>query len=333
MSRDYKKYTLGYQRENQSRKDEFNKQRIYELEERKENFDFIRKATGYSLTISQRTIPVAGFVREADVTKLWDVYQKIHNDTSRPIKISFNTFMIRLIAECLKSAPILNAHLKYRPFSATGTLTYKGKIEVSMPVILPDGRMLPLLLHDVGGKSLDEIAAAVKELERKLNNTIFDMALYEVSKHRMLGLALRGHILQAIATGITSFIGPHKVNLPPLKDRREYKKYEKYDDVLHGNDVGEGTICLSDLGSIYSGKGFATTSPILQPTTSVMAFGRVRDEDKVYKDENGNLQLKTIKVLPFTLLFDHKIGGFPDIVPFLNRFDELIESPEIMLEW
>ncbi|MBQ5996112.1 MAG: 2-oxo acid dehydrogenase subunit E2 [Clostridia bacterium] len=328
---DYKPYTLGYKR--QGRKDAFNEKRSAGFEERAEYLDFIRKATGYSLTISQRTIPVAGFVREADVTKFWEIYQKIHNDPSRPIRISFNTMMLRLVIECLKSAPILNAHMSYKPFNATGTLTYKGNVEVSMPVILPDGRMLPLLLHDMGNKNLDEIAAAVKELERKLNNTIFEMALYEVSKERMFGLIKHGHILQALATGLSSLVGPQKVNLPPRKARKEYKKNEKYEDVLHGEDIGEGTVCISDLGSIYSGKGFATTSPILQPTTSVMAFGRVRDEDKVYKDGEGNLQLKTIKVLPFTLLFDHKIGGFPDTVPFLNRLDELLENPEVMLEW
>lgn len=328
---DYKQYTLGYKR--QGRKDEFNKKKVYQFEERAIPLDFIRKATGYSLTISQRTIPVAGFVRKADVTKFWEVYQKVHNDTSRPVKITFNTFMLRFVIECLKSAPILNAHMVYKPFNATGTLTYKGKVDVSMPVILPDGRMLPLLLRDVGDKSLDEIAAAVKELERKLNNTIFEMALYEVSRERMFGLIKKGHILQAAATAISSFVGSQKVNLPPRKARKEYKKNEKYEDVLHGEDIGEGTVCISDLGSIYSGNGFATTSPILQPTTSVMAFGRVRDEDKVYKDENGNLQLKTVKILPFTLLFDHKIGGFPDTVPFLNRFDELLENPEVMLEW
>ncbi len=331
MSEKFREYTLGWQRG--ERKEEFNKTKVFELKENEESLDFLRKATGYTLTISQQTIPVAGFVREADVTKLWEVYEKLHSDSSRPIKISFNTLMLRFFAECLKSAPILNAHLKYKPFNASGTLTYKGSVEVSMPVILPNGRMIPLILHDAGSKNLDEMAFAVSEIERKAYNTILDETLYDVAVKRMLDLAKHGHVFQAAATGLSSLFGKNKVKFAPHKIRREYRKNVKPEDRLCADDIGEGTVCISDLGSIYSGNGFATTSPVLQPTTAVIAFGRVRDEDKVYKKEDGQLDLKTVKILPITILFDHKIGGFPDIVPFLNKMDSLFENPEEMLDW
>ena len=331
MSDNFKEYTLGWQRG--ERKAEFNRQKVYGLKEDEQALDFLRKATGYTLTISQQTIPVAGFVREADVTKLWAVYEKLHSDASRPIKISFNTLMLRFFAECLKSAPILNAHLKYKPFNASGTLTYKGSVEVSMPVILPNGRMIPLILHDAGNKNLDEMAFAVSEIERKSYNTILDETLYDVAVERMLDLAKHGHVLQAAATGLSSLFGKNKVKFPPRKIRREYRKNVKPEDRLCAADIGEGTVCISDLGSIYSGKGFATTSPVLQPTTAVIAFGRARDEEKVYKKEDGQLDLKTVKIMPITILFDHKIGGFPDIVPFLNKLDALLENPDEILNW
>ncbi|MCR4563913.1 MAG: 2-oxo acid dehydrogenase subunit E2 [Clostridiales bacterium] len=331
MSDNYKQYTLGWHRG--ERKEEFEKKKVYELKESEESLDFLRKATGYTLTISQQTIPVAGFVREADVTKLWSVYEKLRSQTDRPIRISFNTLMLRFFTECLKSAPILNAHLKYKPFNASGTLTYKGSVEVSMPVILPNGRMIPIVLHDAGNKNLDEMAFAVSEIERKLYNTILDETLYDVAKQRMFLLVRQGHILQAAATGLSSFIGKNKVKFAPSKIRREYRKEVKPEDRLCAEDIGEGTVCISDLGSIYSGKGFATTSPVLQPTTAVIAFGRVRDEEKVYKKEDGQLDLKTVKILPITILFDHKIGGFPDIVPFLDKMDSLFENPEEILDW
>lgn len=331
MPDSYKKYTLGWQRG--ERKAAFNEKKVFELKENSESLDFLRKATGYTLTISQQTIPVAGFVREADVTKLWDVYEQLSSDATRPVKITFNTLMLRMFAECLKSAPILNAHLRYKPFNATGTLTYKGSIEVSMPVILPNGRMIPLIIHDAGNKTLDEMAFAVSEIERKTYNTILDETLYDVAKQRMLLLCKQGHILQAIATGLSSVAGKNKINFAPSKIRREYRKSVKPEDRLCAEDIGEGTVCISDLGSVYSGKGFATTSPVLQPTTSVIAFGRVQQEEKVFKNENGQLDLKTVRILPITILFDHKIGGFPDIVPFLNKMDELIENPGEMLNW
>lgn len=330
--KDFKQYTMGYKADG-SRKAAFESFSAGELYNHKEPMDFLHKATGYTLSISQQTIPVAGFVRLADVTEFWDVYQEIRNDKSHPIKISFNTLMLRVCLEGIKADPIMSAHLKFNTFNSVGSVDYRGTVEISMPVILPDGRMIPLLLHDMGNKNLDEIAYEVSEIERKAHNTILDEALFELAKDRMLGLVKHGHILKAAATGINSLIGPDRVKFPPQSALRKYRKDVKREDRITGKDIGEGSVCISDVGSIYSGRGFATTSPILQPTTSVMAYGRVYKENKVYKDENGVIQLEERKILPFTLLFDHKIGGFPDIVPFLNRIDDIFANPEQMRNW
>lgn len=331
MSKDYERYKLGYGTED--RMAEFNTRRLFELKDKKKNFDFLNKAAAHTLTISQRTIPVAGFVHDVDITKFWAEYERLKADESRPIKISFNTIMLKLVSECLKASPVLNAHMIYKPFSATGTIEYKGKIDISMPVIFPNGRMLPLLLKDVGSKNLDEIAFAVSEIVRKLDNTIIEESLFDISVIRVGDIIKKGNILKGLAMGLSGLVGPHKLPLPPLKARRAYRKETDPNDILTADDIGEGTICVSDVGSIYSGRGFATTSPVLSPTTSCMAFCRVRDEQYVYRDDNGEIQIGYRKILPFTLLFDHKIGGFPDIVPFLRKMDEIIENPEVVREW
>ncbi|MCQ2463855.1 MAG: 2-oxo acid dehydrogenase subunit E2 [Clostridia bacterium] len=331
MEKEYDKYKLGYHAN--GRKDIFNERHIYELKDKTEYLDFLLKGTGYTLTNSQRTIPVAGFVHEADITELWSEYKALNERGDRPLKISFNTLMLRIVAECLKAAPILNAHMTYKPFTATGKLEYKEKIEVSMPIIFPNGRMLPLLVHDAGNKNLNELAAYVKDMERRLANTIIEESMFDLSADRLGELIKQGKPLQALCTAIAGVVGPGKLKFPPLKARLAYRKNEKSEDLITKDDIGEGTVCVSDVGSIYSGRGFATTSPVLSPTTAVFAFCRVRDEQRVYKDENGVLQLEYRKILPFTLLFDHKIGGFPDIVPFLNRMDEIIDDPTVIREW
>ena len=331
MGNDYDKYKLGYNAH--GRMTAFNEKKLYVLEDKKINFDFLRKAAAHTLTISQRTIPVAGFVHDVDITKFWAEYESLKADKSRPIRISFNTMMLKLVSECLKAAPILNTHMTYKPFSATGVLEFKGKIDISMPVIFPNGRMLPLLVKDTGNKSLDESAFAVSEIVRKLDNTIIEESLFDMSIIRVGDIIKKGNLLRGLAMGLSGLIGPHKLKMPPEKDRRAYRKETDPNDILTADDIGEGTICVSDVGSIYSGRGFATTSPVLSPTTSCMAFCRVRDEQYVYKDEKGEIQIGTKKILPFTLLFDHKIGGFPDIVPFLKRMDEILENPEIVRSW
>ena len=39
------------------------------------------------------------------------------------------------------------------------------------------------------------------------------------------------------------------------------------------------------------------------------------------------------KTLPLTMVFDHKIGGASELIPFIRKLDEVFENPEIILTW
>ncbi len=331
MEKKYTPYTLGYN--TGERKDTFENWGLVNLEDRLERYDFMRKASGYTLTNSIRRVALAGFVHEADVTKFWAEYKKLCVSGKHEKKITFNTLMLKVIAESIKASPILNAHMTFNYTANTGNINYKKQIDVAMPMIFPNGRMLTLLVKDVGNKSLDEIAEYVADLERRLANTVLDETLRALSFDRMIGMALKGNLITPIASAAAFFFGPHKIKRMPKDAVEEYKREVKAGNTLTKDDVGEGTICISNVGSIYGGRGFATTSPILGNATSCMAFSKVQDEQFVYKDENGEVQIDTKKILPFTLLFDHKIGGLPDCVPFLHRMDEIFQNPEIIHTW
>jgi pyruvate dehydrogenase E2 component (dihydrolipoamide acetyltransferase) len=64
-----------------------------------------------------------------------------------------------------------------------------------------------------------------------------------------------------------------------------------------------------------------------------MAIGVVRDRDYAFKNEEGVVDIGTKKYLPITLMFDHRIGGFNDVMPFIKKLDEIFENPEIIKEW
>ena len=76
-----------------------------------------------------------------------------------------------------------------------------------------------------------------------------------------------------------------------------------------------------------------TFIPPMYPQAFLFATGRVKDVEYVVKDENGQLDLRTKKVLPVTLIFDHKIGGAHDIIPFIKKLDEITESPATIRTW
>ena len=64
-----------------------------------------------------------------------------------------------------------------------------------------------------------------------------------------------------------------------------------------------------------------------------MAMGKARDVNYVFRNERGEVDMGTKKVLPITLMFDHRIGAFNDVMPFIKKLDEIFQNPEIMREW
>ena len=38
-------------------------------------------------------------------------------------------------------------------------------------------------------------------------------------------------------------------------------------------------------------------------------------------------------MLPLGFNFDHKIGGAYELIPFINKLEEIFENPEVMLNW
>ncbi len=65
----------------------------------------------------------------------------------------------------------------------------------------------------------------------------------------------------------------------------------------------------------------------------LFATGRLTERKLVAEDENGNIVLKTKKVLPVALVFGHKTGGANDIIPFIKKLDEISEKPEMIHNW
>jgi pyruvate dehydrogenase E2 component (dihydrolipoamide acetyltransferase) len=64
-----------------------------------------------------------------------------------------------------------------------------------------------------------------------------------------------------------------------------------------------------------------------------MALGAVQKRECPFRNEKGEVDLETRRFLPINVMFDHRIGGFADVVPFIKRLEEIFENPEIIREW
>ena len=293
------------------------------------------RLTSNVLVNSQRDIPGTACSYEADVTKLWEEFTKLKKSCDYPL--TFNTLMMKVLVEGLKAAPRLNAHYEYNHRKTSGRIIIKKHIDVALAVCLDSGETFQIKIAQLEDKSLKEIAIQTEDMKRRLLNTNLKRVMFNVGGQRMLGLASKGKIISTLSQFHSAYFGKGKIaKLSKLfkKRYRSVSSSKKPYDGLRVDDFTEGTVCYTNWGTLYDKLDVNITYiPPLYPQVFLFATGRVVDREYVTKDENGNLILKTKKVLPTTLVFDHKIGGANDIIPFIRKLDEITANPEMIHNW
>ncbi len=280
------------------------------------------------LVNSQKNIPNAGYNLEADITKFWAEFKKLQSECD--YHLSFNTLMMRVLVECLKENPRLNAHLKYNHFASAGKLIIKKHIDVAMPVLLDTGETFPIKVREIEDKSLKEIALQIDEIFEKLKNTDVNEVVFDMIAQRVVGYTLKGHLAQTVAQMITGYFTKYKV----AKFNNIFDRPPDDDEHLYVRDFTEGTVCMSNWSML--GKDFVgnvTFTPLLYPQVFLMAMGNIRDVEYAFRNDKGEVDLATKKVLPIVLCFDHRLGGFADLAPFIRKLTDIFNNPEIIREW
>ena len=299
-----------------------------EKEDKIERFNLKGRISGYILTKSQQNIPTCGYNYEADITKLWEVFTELKQNCG--YNLTFNTLMMRILVEGLKAAPRLNSHIDFNATSSCGTLIQKKHIDVAMPVLLENGETFPIKVRNSEDKTLKELSEQIDKLFETLKTTDIDRVMFDVIIQRTVGLMLSGAVIPTIAQTVTGYVGKHKV--AKLKGR--FERAPRDGSSLLMEDLNEGSVCMTNWGVLYGGlSGNVTYTPLLYPQVFLMAIGVVRDRDYAFKNEEGVVDIGTKKYLPITLMFDHRIGGFNDVMPFIKKLDEIFQNPEIMREW
>lgn len=293
-----------------------------------ERFNLKGRISGYILTKAQQNMPTVGYNYEADITKLWEVFQELKEKCGYPL--SFNTLMMRVLIEGLKTAPRLNSHIDFNTTSSCGTLVVKEHIDVAMPVLLKSGETFPVKVRQTENKSLKELSEQITELLEKLEKTNIDKVMFDVITQRTVGLLLSGAVIPTIAQTVTGYVGKHKV----AKLKGLFHPAPRDGSSLLMEDLNEGSVCFTNWGVLYDGlKGNVTYTPLLYPQVFLMAMGVVKDSDYAFKNDKGEVDIATKKTVPITLMFDHRIGAFNDVMPFIKKLDEIFDNPEIIKEW
>lgn len=293
-----------------------------------EYFNMKGRVSANVLVTSQQNMPTCSYTYEADVTKFMDAFNDFKKDCG--YKLSFNTVMMRILVECLKVSPRLNAHIQYNHFTACGKLVVKEHINVAMPVVMKTGETFTVNVTEIENKSLKEISDQIAMLLDKVENSDIDRSLFDLLTLRMFGRIFMGKVASTVSQIVTAYAGKYKV----VALDTAFRKHKENDLTI--DELNEGTVCLTNWGSLAKGEcfnGHVPYSPLLHPQVFLMSLGNVQEQNYVFRNEKGEIDMGTKKILPITLLFDHRIGGFADIAPVVLKLDEIFSNPEIIKEW
>ncbi len=285
----------------------------------------------------QRNSPTVSCVYDADVTEFFKVYERMKKECG--YRLTVNTVMLRVMVEGLKAAPRLNAHYPYSHTATAGRLIVKKHIDVSMAICQEDGTTFQMKLDNLEEKSLKEIAEMAEDARERLEKSEVDEVMFEVSRQRIIGDLSRGKIVSPLAQAICGSFGKGKVLHLSQTLKSDFlkitgKKPLQPESSVKMEEFKEGSVCFTNWGAICDNPRITVTAaPMMYPQVFLFTVGRIRDEKYVYEDEKGVVRLGTKKILSMGLNFDHKIGGFYELTPFINKLEEIFEAPEVMYSW
>lgn len=287
-------------------------------------FDLQRKIVSNMTSESWETIPHAGVVYEPDVTEFMARFKELKSQ-GKLEGISINTLMLRVIVEGLKVCPALNGHIQFNRLFLKGKIEYYKDINISMPMIMPDESMMTINLHNFESRSMADMQKYINDVRRKLENTNITEAMFSVSMDNTISALKKLKIGTVFGRLAGAKLGKYRVKTLSGKAKKEYKKIPENDRIIK-TDIEQGTITISNLGSIYRG---STCRPsiieVIPPQLCAIGLGAVYEGAGV-----ADGQVVPRSFLPMLIIFDHRALDFGDAAPFMKRLDEVFANPDII---
>ena len=182
-------------------------------------------------------------------------------------------------------------------------------------------------------KTLKEIAEYQADINRRLENTNLTEAMFEVSLDNTLTALKKGKLKTVFCRLFGAKIGKYRVKTLSGKAKKEYNSIPVTDRITK-KDIEQGTITVSNLGSVDRNRyGFCSILEIIPPQTSVIALWAANDRPVVKVNENGEKEIVIRQILPMTVMFDHRVCEYSDIIGFLNKIQDICDHPEQIMEW
>ncbi|MDG6229821.1 MAG: 2-oxo acid dehydrogenase subunit E2, partial [Candidatus Thermoplasmatota archaeon] len=293
-------------------------------------FDINRRVTAHATSSEWGRTPHATYLYEPDITEFYTHFQEHRGRHAKGHPITFTALMLKAIAESLKASPRLNAILQYNHHTKVGIHHHIKEISIAIPFLLPDKRIITPIIHDVGEKSLCQIASDIFDVKRRVKNTDIDAMQYVVAKKELvehLKLLRLGVIRQYLHTKI----GKNKLPIT----REQIKRYQRIPDTdkITTKDIFDTSVLVSNLGSVFQHqRGGITLLDLISPQVFSIAINAIQDRPSVYMD-SGKQAIGVRKILPLSLTIDHRALDGADFIPFQDNLDRIFSNPGIIDTW
>ncbi len=296
-------------------------------------FDLQRRAVSHTTSASWQNIPHVTYIYEPDITDFYDEFKKLakaRNNLGQ--KLTFNTMMIKIIVEGLLVAKDLNSYINYNHQKSEGLTYILENINVSIPWLLSDGRMITLTIPNAEKMSLKNISEYISSLSKKIEKTNMDELFYQLAFADTVK-ELKSFHLSIIRRVFASKITRYRVKGLSGKEKENYYNIPETERLIE-KDVVSGTVTVSNIGSLYKEqKGSLALLEIIPPQVFAIGIGSVQERPGVIVQRDGKKEIGVRKILPMCLAFDHRAVDFSSVIPFIKRLDVIFAEPEVIRKW
>ena len=281
-----------------------------------EYFDISRKIIANMTSEGWKTVPHVCLVYDANVSLLMDVLRRYNHDRASAGKVSFNSVILRTLIEGIKACPRMNGHIRFSPWLVSGKVTTLEHIDISLPITYGGGKMTTINLPHMEDKSVHEIQAMIAAFRARIESTDMDRVLYRTGLEDTFSELRKGKLPKAIGRLLGAKLGPGRVRI----DRRKSAGSE---DRLRPENIKQGSITVSNMGSLYKQwEGSCTILEIIPPQLCALAIGAVQKRAVV--DEADNI--RAAEIVPITIAFDHRALDTADLIPFMQTLDSVLQD-------
>lgn len=297
-----------------------------------ERFGLQRKIVANMTTESWREIPHTCVNYEPDVTDFWQAWQTLRK-TPEFEGVSINTLMLYICTMGFLAAPDMNAHLTYRHGTVSGEIKQFSTVNISIPATLPDGKMMTLNMRGCNDLTLREMSDYMTDLRRRMANTSLDDALFEVSFDNTIKQLKRLKFATIIGRLLGTKIGNGPINKLKGQAKKDYQALPATERLVR-QDLEQGTVLISNIGSIYRGSyNAANIIEIIPPMVCAVCIGSFVEKPGIVTHADGSKTIEPRMFLPININMDHRALDYDGVVPFAKCLDNVFSNPEHMTEW